>query len=249
MTSLHAVWALDHLYSGGVFKYIRRRVLDFVRRNIIVLAELVPGYKHSMLSRRSRACTEQRGMVSSEMSISKGAALAFGAMLSLCTLAAYNENPYAVGSERLVPGDYRLGGKGVYSRIIVAQSPKLSYDIWRADPHGGFTHLQYTLVSPAKYPVESTEYKVLAPGKRRDNLTVRLYRDDQGKAEPWIVVVRFGDYEQPFGSAGQPLTTKNYSDDRVWVAELRREASSTHFYDSIPLGQRATMIEGIPNCR
>jgi hypothetical protein len=183
------------------------------------------------------------------MSTSKGAILALGALLSLGTLAAYNENPYAVGSERLVPGDYNNGEKGVYRRIIVAQSSKLSYDIWRADPNGGFTHLHYTLVSPAKYPVESTDYKVLVPGKICDNLTIRLYRDDRGKIEPWIVVVRFGDYEQPFGSAGQPLTAKSYSDDRVLVATLRRNASNAHFYDSIPLGERDSMIEGVPNCR
>ena len=170
-------------------------------------------------------------------------------MLSLCTLAANNDNPYAVGAEQLVPGDYDLGGKGVFLRIIVTHGPELAYDIWRAAPNGAFTHLHYTLVSPAKYPMESTNYKVLAPGKKCAKFTVRLYRDDQGKAEPWIVVVRFGDYELPFGSAGQPLTAKSYSDDRASVAKLRRDASNPQFYDSIPEPQRARMLEGVPNCR
>ena len=183
------------------------------------------------------------------MSKSRGAILTLGVMLSLCTLAANNDNPYAVGAEQLVPGDYDLGGKGVFLRIIVTHGPELAYDIWRAAPNGAFTHLHYTLVSPAKYPMESTNYKVLAPGKKCANLTVRLYRDDQGKAEPWIVVVRFGDYELPFGSAGQPLTAKSYSDDRASVAKLRRDASNPQFYDSIPEPQRARMLEGVPNCR
>jgi hypothetical protein len=97
--------------------------------------------------------------------------------------------------------------------------------------------------------VESTSYTVLARGKRCDDLTVRLYRDDQGKADPSIVVMRFGDYELPFGSAGQPLTAKRYSDDRAFVAKLRRDASDPRFYDSIPKSQRAQMLEGVPTCR
>ena len=187
-------------------------------------------------------------MVSPDTRASKGLILAVGALLSLCILAACN-NPYAVGSERLVPGDYSFGGKGLFLRIVVTHRPELIYDIWRAAPRGAFTHVQYTLVSPAKYPVESTNYKVLAPGKNCDDLTVRLYRDDRGKAEPMIVVVRFGDYELPFGSAGRPLTAENYADDRVWVATLRRDASNPRFFDSIPEWQRARMLDGIPNCR
>lgn len=186
-------------------------------------------------------------MVFPDMSRSKGVMLTL-AMLSLCILAACNDSRYAVGSDRLVPGDYGEGGKGVFRRIIVAQSPKLLYDIWHANPNGALTHLQYILVSPAKNPVESTEYKVLSPEKQCDNLTVRLYRNDQGKVEP-IIVVRFGDYEVPFGSAGQPLTAKSYSDDRAWVAKLRRDASNSHFYDSISPDERVRMLEGVPNCR
>jgi hypothetical protein len=179
--------------------------------------------------------------------MSRKTALAVGAMLSTLALGACAGNRYAVGSERLTPGDYSNGSKGIFRRIIVTQHPQLSYDIWRTDPYGVFQHLHFTLISPAQYPVESAAYIVRAPGLTCDSLTVRLYRE-QNKLHPDIVVLRFGDYEIPFESAGRPSTAKSYREDDRVVAKLRRDTSNLRFYDSIPLDQRGGLLEGVPNC-
>jgi hypothetical protein len=170
-----------------------------------------------------------------------------GALLSFCLLTACTNNGNAVGSERIPAGDYNNGAKGVLRRIIVTQRPELSYDIWRTDPYGNFTHLHFTLVSPAQYPMESTAYKVLAPGLTCDGVTVHLYRE-QNVVRPGMLVLGFGDYEEPFGSGGRPLTAKSYSNDNARVAKLRHDSSNSRFYDSIPLDDRGELLEGVPNC-
>src|SRR5579863_9723293 len=153
----------------------------------------------------------------------------------------------AADSERLTPGIYTSGQKGVYRRIVVTQSPTIPYDIWRADPHGIFTHLHYTLVSPKPFPVESTEYNIDVPGKTCEHLTLRLYRE-QNKVHPEIIVLSFGSYDEPFASNGEGLTTKSYRDDALAVATLRRNASDPGFYDTTPYGSRGAMLDGVPNC-
>ncbi len=171
-----------------------------------------------------------------------------GSILVVCSLSACFRDPYPVGSERLPGGDYNNGGKGLLRRIIVTKSPKMVYDIWRAEPNGRFTHRQFTLISPEKYPVESMKYTVTGSMGKCDDLTVRLYRDDQNKIVPGIIVVRFGNYEEPFGSAAHPLTAANYQRDRDEISQLRRDASNPNFYSSLPPMQRIHQFEGEPHC-
>jgi len=160
--------------------------------------------------------------------------IVLGSILVVCSLSACFRDPYPVGSERLPGGDYK--------------SPKMVYDIWRAEPNGRFTHRQFTLISPEKYPVESTKYTVTGSTGKCDDLTVRLYRDDQNKIVPGIIVVRFDNYEEPFGSAAHPLTAANYQRDRDEISQLRRDASNPNFYSSLPPMQRIHQFEGEPHC-
>jgi hypothetical protein len=173
---------------------------------------------------------------------------AFGGILAICSFSACFRDPYPVGSERLPGGDYNNGGKGLLRRIIVTESPKMVYDIWRAEPNGRFTHQQFTLISPEKHPVESAKYTVAGSTGKCDDLTVRLYRDNQNKVVPGIIVVRFGNYEEPFGSAAHPLTPENYLRDRSEVARIRNEASDPAFYSSIPPFEKIHQFEGVPSC-
>jgi|GEM_PF-6813823 len=154
----------------------------------------------------------------------------------------------AADSERLTPGLYTNGQKGVYRRIVLTQSPTISYDIWRADPHGIFTHLHFTLVSPKPFPVESSEYEIVMPGKTCENIALHLYRE-QSKVHPEIIVLSFGNYDEPFASNGEELTPKSYRDDALAVATLRRNASDPGFYDTTPYASRGAMLDGVPNCR
>jgi hypothetical protein len=153
-----------------------------------------------------------------------------------------------VATRQVAFGDYELGSPGALRRIVVSRNRPLSYDIWRAAPNGKFDHLHYVLTPPGKRPIEPADYQVRSDGRDCDSVYLYYYRD-RNFTHNEVLVLRYGGFELPFGSAARPLTPWNSSKDAKWIAALNRSARNPKFYGSLKEDERAELLPGVPQCR
>ena len=76
------------------------------------------------------------------------ATLLFSAVLHSLEARAAPSSPLP---SRLLPGDYRLEGTGLFRRLIVTDRT-VTYESWQAAQHGKLQHLKFSLIPPEEHP-------------------------------------------------------------------------------------------------
>src|SRR5690242_15108845 len=122
--------------------------------------------------------------------------------------------------QQLLVGDYRNVAPGAFRRILVGSGRIVSYDIWRATSTGNLQHLHFDLISPAKLPIESNQYRVASQGYRCSQIGLHFYRSASGEVSPEFLVFRYQGLEQPLSWGGPSTHETDLEKDRTEVAKL-----------------------------
>jgi hypothetical protein len=170
-----------------------------------------------------------------------------------CMIGAAFSGTNSLGSPvepvKLIPGDYRLTGRGLFRRIVVSHGNVASYEIWQAGPGAAFVRLKFDLTSPSSGLIESNAYSVRSGRLRCGQAGLHFYRDSKGRPYSAILILRYGGDSLPFSSGGRPLTEGDFTDDRKWLSEVARTVKGTASYEQLTAVDRSRLSELIPQCQ